>query len=465
MRLTRPTKRQFVRLMAVSFAVFLLTTCCAAQNQPTTGQGQTQAARPAASSGSQNAAALEFFDQPEFVVAGVTDAMGQGGHGSDRMVQATEALTKEMGSLDRHSTVATTELAEQESSLRDALRQEPENALKNFRLGDLLVKLGRNQEALPYLQKAHALKPDYATDYALAIAYGGSGDWQQARSGAQSLLASRDDAGLHHLLAQADEQLGDPLAAEHEYQRSTQLDPSESNLFDWGVELLEHRAVEPAIDVFKLGSDMYPHSVRMLMGLGVSWSARGYYEQAAHSLCQASDIDPLAEAPYIFLGKMEGAGSAGADCALERLKRFARLQPTNALSNYYFAVSLWKSRKDDNDLETTSAVESLLQTAIRLDPSLAVAYLQLGILYAHRADLTRAAAAYSKAIDLDPALDESHYRLAQVYFKTGEDKKARAEVQVYDRLSQQTAGQEELQRKKLKQFVYTLRSQPPTPGK
>lgn len=433
MRVAHFTKRR----LGITGTVCLFLAGAGAQSQTNSAEGRTHATTAAVP---EKPAAPEFFDPPQFVVAGVTDAMGPGGHGSDRVLRTTEALTREIGSLESRPAVADANvLANQEKSLHEELRREPDNAEKNFQLGDVLVKLGRREEALPYLRNA--------------------------RSGVQKLLAAKDDAPLHHLLAQADEQLGEALAAEHEYERASQLDPSESNVFDWGVELLEHRAAEPAIEVFTQGSRHYPHSMRMWIGLGVAWDARGSYAQAARSLCQAADVDPRAEAPYLFLGRMEQAEAGSSDCALDRLKRFAQLDSTNAAGKYYYAVSLWKSRHNDNDAETAAKVESLLQEANRLDPKFAAAYLHLGMLYSHRGDLRRAEAAYSQAVERDPALAEAHYRLAQVYGKAGDEAKARAELEKYEKLSQQEAGDEEAQRKKIQQFVYTLRGQPPAPEK
>jgi tetratricopeptide (TPR) repeat protein len=41
----------------------------------------------------------EFYDEPNFVVAGVTDPTAHGGHGSDTLLRSTEILTKEAASL------------------------------------------------------------------------------------------------------------------------------------------------------------------------------------------------------------------------------------------------------------------------------------------------------------------------------------------------------------------------------
>src|SRR5580693_599360 len=130
----------------------------------------------------------EFFDEPTFIVAGVSDGSARGGHGSDAILRSSEALTKAAASLGKESTV--------------------------------------------------------------------------------------DRA---------------PLEAVREYQRAAELDPSERNLFDWGAELLAHRAHDPAIEVFTRGNRLFPKSTRMLLGLAVAYYAKGSYDQAAQRFFDATD--------------------------------------------------------------------------------------------------------------------------------------------------------------------------------
>src|SRR5262249_46967759 len=146
-------------------------------------------------------------------------------------------------------------------------------------------------------------------------------------------------------LGDVQESLGDSLEAVREYERAAQLEPSERNIFDWGAELLAHRAWEPATAVFLRGHDQFPRSSRMLLGLGVAWYARGSYEQAAQRIAEASDLDPGDPAPYLFLGKMESVDTVHLDGVVEKLGRFAKLQPNSALANYYYAFSLHKRAK------------------------------------------------------------------------------------------------------------------------
>jgi tetratricopeptide (TPR) repeat protein len=359
------------------------------------------------------APAPEFFDEPTFTVAGVTQATSAGGHGSDTALRTTEALARATVSLSEepaaNSGSATS--AATESSLRDAVARNPKDAELRHRLGDI------------------------------------------------------------------EEKVGNPLEAVREYQRAAELDPSELYLFDWGTELLTHRALEPATEVFAKGNRLFPKSVGMLVALGVAWYARGSCDQAAERLVSASDLDPDNPTPYLFLGRMQTVETTALEGSVERLRRFAQLQPDNALANYYYAVSLLKESgkqsasavdsDGDSDTERSARVEALLQKAVRLDPKLGAADLQLGILYAQRADFSRAISAYQKAIEVSPAevgpqldqtLEEAHYRLAQAYLRIGEKAKAQEELELHRQLAKKTKEDAERKRREIQQFVISMRN-------
>jgi tetratricopeptide (TPR) repeat protein len=384
----------------------------------------------------------QFFDEPQFTVAGVTQATNSGGHGSDTVLRTTEALAKATVSLSKESpgsSSAATSTAT-ESSLRDAVGREPEEFDANRRLGKLLADSGKAAEGVRYLERASQLNPK--------------------------------DPELHHLLGDVEEKLGNPLEAVREYQRAAELDPSELHLFDWGTELLTHRALEPATDVFAKGNRLFPKSVRMLVALGVAWYARGSYDQAAQCLVNASDLAPDNPTPYLFLGKMQSVETTPSEGSVERLERFAQLQPDNALANYYYAVSLWKQSASSVENERSARVESLLQKAVHLDPKLGAAYLQLGILYSQRADFPRAISAYQKAIEvsleevspeqvtpeINETLEVAYYRLAQAYLRTGDKTRAQEQLQLHDRLSKKTKENVERERREIQQFVISLRN-------
>jgi tetratricopeptide (TPR) repeat protein len=407
-----------------------------------------------------------FFDEPEFTVAGVTDTTNLGGHGSDTVVRTREALVKETVSLA--STAAASPVSadapaatEAEKKLREEVERAPGNFEANHRLGVLLIEKSRAREAVSYLEHAATLSPaDYENAYDLARANAEAGNDERARENVQTLLARKDGAELHHLLARIDERLGNSLEAVREYHRAAELDPREDYVFDWGSELLLHHAPEPAGEVFQQGNRLFPRSERMLIGMGASLFARGSDDQAVERICEASDLDPSDSAPYVFLGRMLKAENAPAGGLVEKLHRFVTLQPQSAEANYYYALGLWKLRKSPTGTANLEEIEGLLNRAIQIDPASAPAHLQLGILRAEEKNYPKAISEYERAIHSDAQMEEAHYRLAQLYRQNGEANKAASELKIYDLMSRNSAKRDERERHEIPQFVYTLRDQP-----
>jgi tetratricopeptide (TPR) repeat protein len=296
----------------------------------------------------------QFFDQPTFTVAGVTDNRYRGGHGSDTVLRSAESLAKATASLD-----------------------EP-----------------------------------------------------------------------HHTLAESYERSGQPLEAVREFQRAAELHPSEINLFDWGSELLKHRAPEPAAEVFTKGVRLFPQSARMMLGLATAWYSAGSYEKAAQWFFKAVDLDPSDPNPYGFLGKVEAKAIIELPGYQERMARFAKLQPDNALANYYYAVSLCNQR-------SYAKARALLDKAVTLDPRLGLAYLRLGII---EHSYPAAIHAYQKALEVNPDLEEAHYRLSEAYRLSGDSVRAKQEMAAYNELSKESNEKIERERRETQRFVVALRN-------
>jgi tetratricopeptide (TPR) repeat protein len=266
-----------------------------------------------------------------------------------------------------------------------------------------------------------------------------------------------DTSELHARRGDIAESEGRPLEAVQEYQRAAEMNPSEPHLFAWGAELLLHRAFEPSIEVFTKGRALYPHSVRILLGLSVATYSRGLNDKASRLFLAACDMDPKDPTPYLFLGRLQESEKIEPPGWTERLQRFVNLHPENALAHYYYSVSLAKQASQHP--EHSATVESELNKAIELDPQLGRAYLQLGILYSEKKEFPQAISAFQKAIEVTPFPDEAHYRLAQVYRQTGEPDKARREIEVFNKVSQQKTDGAERERHGIQQFVYTLKDQ------
>lgn len=266
-----------------------------------------------------------------------------------------------------------------------------------------------------------------------------------------------EEAERHREAGLADEQKGDPLGAVHEEEEAVRLDPSEENYFVWGSELLLHRAVWQAAEVFRKGSKAHPTSPRMLTGLGAALFAGALYDEAAARLCQAADLSPSDPEPYSFLGRMVLAAPNPLPCVRPRLERFAQQHPGDAQGLYFYAMAIAKESPGDPEVET------ILSRAAAIDRKCAPAWLQLGILaYAHH-DPSKAIDLYQQAIEADPQLAEAHYRLGVAYDRMGKAEQAAQEFRLHDDLEKQQAAAVEQQRREVKQFMVVLKKQQDDP--
>lgn len=418
--------------------------------------------------------AMEFDDKPNFTVAGVTDWSGAGGHGSDTSLRASEAFARDTLALkspgsdnSSHSAPASkpaSNTLETESKLRAAVAATPDNFEANHQLGAFYLHSGKPSDAIAPLKAAYQINSsNIANAYDLARAYRANGDLTLSRDLVNKLLSATDtNADLHRLKGDLDERSGDPLNAVREYERAATLDPSEMNYFEWGSELLLHRAVAPSVIVFKKGSLAHPDSPRMRLGLGAAFYAAGSYDDASRELCHASDMIPQDVTPYLFLGKMDVTSPAPFPCIAERLARFLKNQPDNPLANYHFAMSIAKKNRESKNASDFAQAQSLLERSVSLDPKLGEAYLQLGILYTEQGNSDMAIAAYTKATEATPSLSEPHYRLSQLYKRNGDKAKADREIQLYKQADKAETEAAERQRREIQQFLVTSKDQPAT---
>ncbi|MGB6692354.1 MAG: tetratricopeptide repeat protein [Terracidiphilus sp.] len=329
-----------------------------------------------------SAQGMEYSDEPNFSVAGVTDWTAVGGHGSDSSLRTSEALS------------------------RETLRLKPEESAR-----------------------------------------AATGD------------ANQRNADMHREAGEVDETRGDPLSAVNEFEEAVHLDPSETNYFEWGSELLLHRAIWQAQEVFEKGVREYPRSARVMTGLGAALFAGARYDEAAQRLCDASDLNPKDPEPYIFMGKIQVAAPDPLTCIEKRLARFAEEQPENSLANYLYAMAVLKNEGSPADPHAIKQAKMLLTKAVTIDTKCGDAYLQLGILAASDHNPGAAIDFYKKAIAANPQFGEAHYRLGIAYDRVGQPAKAKAEFALHDQIEKEQAEEVERQRRGIKQFLISAPGQ------
>jgi len=411
--------------------------------------------------------AMEFADKPNFTVAGVVDWTAVGGHGSDSSLRTSEDLARETLTLKPGASgERSNDVGASENQLRKALASDPKGFQTNRQLGIFYLNAGRYRDSIAPLETAHAIDAaNHENAFDLAYALKEVGDFSRSRLLIGELLAQRTNPADFRLAGEVDEKLNDPLTAVRELEQAARLDPSEQNYFEWGSELLLHRAIWQAQEVFHKGTSAYPKSARMLTALGAALFAGAHYDEAATSLCEASDLNPADSEPYLFMGKVEVAAPNSLECIESRLARFALQQPENSQANYLYAMALWKRQSQAPDPQALQKVVSLLTKAVTIDAKCSDGYLQLGILRSSQRDFAGAIGFYAKAIESNPQLGEAHYRLGVAYDRIGESDRAKKEFQLHDEIEKQQAAAIEEQRREVKQFqVVSLGPSSPPPS-
>ncbi len=315
------------------------------------------------------------------------------------------------------------------------------------------VRSGKIADAAPFLEKAQQINPSsYDNGYDLSLTYIQIGRLADARQLIQDLVKQKNTAELHNLLGEVEERDGKFVPAANEYEIAAHMDPSESNLFDWGSELLLHRTLGPAVEVFQQASQRYPASQRLVIGLGMALSVK--------SLLRAADLNPADASCYFFLSKAYDSSPSQAGDVIQRFRRFAELQPNNARALYYYAMSLWKGKRAQDPGLDLHQIESLISKSLALDPKLAEAHLQLGNLYSDQNEYAQAIPEYTRALELNSDLADAYYRLGQAYVRTGEKDRAQQQFQAYQRLREQHLADLDKQRAEIRQFVYSAKDSP-----
>jgi tetratricopeptide (TPR) repeat protein len=329
-----------------------------------------------------------------------------------------------------------------EQSLQNALRRDPASFDANHNLGEFYIKNGKLKVAIPYLEKAQEIDPrHYANSYDLALVYFQTGDLSRARTQIQSIIGWKETAELHSLLGDVEDKAGNPVAAAEDYQRAARMDESEQNILDLGNSLIKINAFDAAVQIFGYGLGKYRDSAKLRVGMGIARYSRGEFEMAVKSLCEAADLDSTDARPYLFLGEMYGVSLEMADEVTKRMAQFVKYHPGNAMAHYYFALSLWRGRRDPDHPVDLNQVEKSLKRAVAIDPKLAAAHFELGVLYSEQQKYDEAVNALRKAVSLQPDLEKAHYRLAQIYQRTGRKELATQELEIHQKLKERETRQ------------------------
>ena len=362
--------------------------------------------------------------------------------------------------------------------LKKAAQLQPGSDAAHANLGAALYSLHENPEAAAELKKAVALNPanagalrslgrvemeleqPEAAAKALGQALGLTPEDAELRMDcAEMLVAAKtpkaavevlqgwpqagSTARAQVVLGEAEEALGDFKAAGDALTKAVALEPSEENAWRLGAELLKHWTFAASAEVFHAGAVRFPESRRMKTGEAAALFGAGKYEEAVPIFADLLDSDPENQGYAQLLGISCTVQEAGPKCAA--LERYAEGHPGDARAAVYAAQVLEGAGDAQNTL-----VEKLLMQAVKADPNLAEAQLEMGIYLQRQERFAEAAEYLKRAVELKADLAVAHYRLGLVFARLGRKEEARAEMEFEKKLAKQK--QEELD-KRLEQIT------------
>ena len=237
-------------------------------------------------------------------------------------------------------------------------------------------------------------------------------------------------ASLLQLQARAAEGTGNFAEAARRYAALQQRAPSETNLFAEGYELMLAGRVADAAALFAQSLRSAPQSVALRIGAATAAFLQGHAAETTQTLLQAAESDPADVRPYPFLAAVSATHSAEYGRVTAALQLHLARAPRDAAAHLALANVLLHGPVAAQ-ADVLKQAEKELRQALALDPALADAHVQLGMLLAGRSPNDEAVRELQLAVALDPARREPHYRLALLLRKTGQPAEAAREMQLF----------------------------------
>lgn len=369
--------------------------------------------------------------------------------------------------------------------LEKACALRPSSGLALANLGTAYLKLKRNADAVRILQRAAAIDPknretqsalgqalmlmgrpaDAATAFAAACANGppdpdllynravallNAGKAKQAAEVVAAVPHAESSATVQSLWGEIAEKNGDFGAALEHDQRAAELDPSDTNLYALGIELMHDGLFPAATKILDYAAAKYPDSVKLQFALGLAKYGGDDYAGSATIFSVLLEREPESSLYADLLGRncmmIDRRRNAGCDV----LERAADANPPNAAASLSVAEQILRQPLAE---QNTTRARSLLDEAIRTDSKLSEAWLEEGILDQQEMRWPESAVKLEKAVALRADDAEAHYRLARAYAHMGRREEALHEIALQQKYSNRNESSESARKREVTAFL------------
>ena len=309
------------------------------------------------------------------------------------------------------------DFSQAEQKLRALEKAHPGLFEIHYRLGLVLMRQGKDQEAAPRIEAAVRQSPASAPAWLAAAQVRsklGNRDGAIAAAGRAANLAPREP-GFHYLLGQVYRTSRRPAEAAAEFQQAIRLAPN-----DWqpyaalaGM-FLDHRTPEPAIALLQAAPKEFHRIAEYHRMLGLACYQTGKREQAIDEFLAIADLEPDSDIGYTSLETLlPEAGARRAELA-RRFDVFRSRQPRNPVGHFLLA------RAQALDGAPPAVVEPLLRQAITVEHSFWPAYYELGLLLETQGNNAEAVRLLTQVVEINPDYAAAHFALSRLYAKQGD---------------------------------------------
>lgn len=308
-------------------------------------------------------------------------------------------------------------LPEAVRDLQRAVALDPGNAASQSNLAQALVLSHQPHAALMAFAAASAAAPADSKiryDWALTLFNNGAPD-QAANVLSQIPVADMSDQA-HMLAADANERAGHFKEAIANFEEAVRKNPSDANLYGLTAELMRHWNWDEAIQVADYGARLYPQSKHFETATGASLYGKSDFGGAVRVFSALLTADPENAPVADLLGRSCAALADGEFTGCDAIYNYAQRHPGNPVMTTYAAIALLHAPGNSADLDKA---ETLLHAAITRNPDYAEAYLRLGTVQQVRQQWAASASSLERAVALNPASAEAHYRLSRAYAHLG----------------------------------------------
>jgi predicted O-linked N-acetylglucosamine transferase (SPINDLY family) len=298
-------------------------------------------------------------------------------------------------------------LSAAEALYRQVLAAEPNNADALHFLGMLAHDLGRNEDAVELIEKAHRyVRPQPFSLNSLGVAYLASHRAKEAkRCFAKALALKPDYAEAHSNLGDALNELGQLQEAERSYRRSLAIKPDRA-IAHYSLGNLLHRLGrrEEAERSYRDALARQPEFAEAQNNLGIVLFEMGRADEAAQCYREAIRINPRHLWAHIHLGV--------AQQSLGRLEEAEQSCRAAVALDPEVAEPLINLGNVLQSLERYDEAEEVCRHALTLRPDVAVIHYNLANILSSIDQQEEAVRAYRQAIALDPGFASARWALA-----------------------------------------------------